>query len=65
MNLNISSEKMAAILSRPQCVFVFVFGGLYLCLYLYFINVLLVCLYLYLKLRKNVFILYLYLIKRI
>ena len=49
--------KMAAILSRPQCVFVFVFvfDGLYL--YLYLIRFLLA--YLYLKLRKKM---YLYLI---
>ena len=57
---------MAAILSRPHCVFVFVFDELYLYLYLYLIKFLPVYLhlYLYLKLRKKMY-LYLYLIKRI
>ena len=55
---------MAAILSRPHCVFVFVFDELYLYLYLYLIRFLPVYLYLYLKLRKKMY-LYLYLIKRI
>ena len=56
--------KMAAILSRPQCVFVFlfVFDGLYL--YLYLIRFSPVYLYLYLKLWEKMY-LYLYLIKRI
>ena len=57
---------MAAILSRPRCVFVFVFDELYLYLYLYLIRFLPVYLYLYLKLRKKMYLyLYLYLIKRI
>ena len=61
---------MAAILSRPHCVFVFVFvfDELYLYLYLYLIRFLPVYLYLYLylKLRKKMYLyLYLYLIKRI
>ena len=61
---------MAAILSRPHCVFVFVFvfDELYLYLYLYLIKFLPVYLYLYLylKLRKKMYLyLYLYLIKRI
>ena len=45
--------KMAAILSRPQCVFVFVFvfDGLYLYLYLYLIRFSPVYLYLYLYLK--------------
>ena len=52
---------MAAILSRPHCVFVFVFvfDELYLYLYLYLIRFLLVYLYLYLYLNlgeKNVFV---------
>ena len=58
--------KMAAILSRPQCVFVFVFDGLYLYLYLYLIRFSSVYLYLYLKLREKMYLylyLYLYLIK--
>ena len=61
---------MAAILSRPHCVFVFVFDELYLYLYLYlylirFLPVYLY-LYLYLKLPKKMYLyLYLYLIKRI
>ena len=61
---------MAAILSRPHCVFVFVFDELYLYLYLYLIwflpAYLYLYLYLYLKLRKKMYLyLYLYLIKRI
>ena len=59
---------MAAILSRPHCVFVFVFDELYLYLYLYLIRFLPVYLYLYLylKLRKKMYLyLYLYLVKRI
>ena len=60
--------KMAAILSRPHCVFVFVF--VFDELYLYLIRFLPVYLYLYLylKLRKKNYLymyLYLYLIKRI
>ena len=58
--------KMAAILSRPQCVFVFVFvfDGLYL--YLYLIRFSPVYLYLYLKLWEKMYLYwYLYLIKRI
>ena len=59
---------MAAILSRPHCVFVFVFVFDELYLYLYLIRFLPVYLYLYLylslKLRKKMY-LYLYLIKRI
>ena len=60
--------KMAATLSRPQCVFVFVFDGLYLYLYLYLIRFspVYLYLYLYLKLREQMYLyLYLYLIKRI
>ena len=55
---------MVAILSRPHCVFVFVFDELYL--YLYFIRFLPVYLYLYLKLQKKMHLyLYSYLIKLI
>ena len=56
--------KMAAILSRPHCVFVFVFDELYLYLYLIRFLPVYLYLYLYLKLRKKMY-LYLYLIKRI
>ena len=55
---------MVAILSRPHCVFVFVFDELYLYL-IRFLPVYLY-LYLYLKLRKKMYLyLYLYLIKHI
>ena len=53
--------KMAAILSLPHCVFVFVFVFDELCLYLYLIRFLPGYLYLYLKLWKKMY-LYLYLI---